>query len=152
MTAFRTRTTQRVRLSAFAGTFDHRAFDKIDQEFIVTADDFGNRRFGRYEYVIRCILTVEADERVFRGGGRRKISVAGYDGMTGGPGRGHGRDAVARLTRQPRRARRPVPLAHYRVPPGQVGQRQAIYGRGARRTVAPILRLPAVAAAGVVRQ
>lgn len=68
--------------------------------------------------------------------------------MAGGPDRGDGRDAVARLTRQPRRARGTMLLVHYGVPPSQVGQQQAVNGRSGCRTVT---RLFAVTAAGVVR-
>lgn len=90
-----------------------------------------------------CTLTVQTDERVFGGGGRRQIPIRGDDRRTGkasGLGR---RDTVARLARQPGRADRP--LAHYRMPTGQVGQRQTVNRHtGGRQTVDRLFPVPFV--------
>lgn len=60
---------------------------------------------------------------MFGGGGRRNVPVAGR------------RHAVARLTRQTRRARRrrQQPVVHNRMPARQVGQRQTVDGDAAAR-------------------
>lgn len=114
-----------------------------------------SQHFGHYR-VIGLQLTVQPDERVFGSGWWRHIPVANDGRWTREPvGRGRG-DAVARLARQPRRAHRHVPLAHYRVPPGHVGQHQTVNGgdtRGGRTTVVRLFALcPAHAAVALIVQ
>lgn len=81
-------------------------------------------------------------------GRRRRISGAGGQRRARVAKRGY---AVARLTRQPGRAHGLRSLAHYRVPPGHVGQQQTVHGGRRRRTGGvPVARLVAAAVTAVI--
>jgi len=90
-------------------------------------------------------LTVQTDERVLGGGGRRHISVPGRDRRTRKPVQ----NAVARLTRQPAGAYVPLSPAHYRMPSGKVGQQQTVDGDGGMTVV---MRFAASARIAAVRR
>lgn len=90
--------------------------------------------------IVIDLLTVQTDKRVFGGSWRWQISIYSNCRWTG-----HGiQNAVACLTRQTCRAQCLLPLAHYRVPPGQVSQRQTVNGHtGGGRTVVRLFAVPA---------